>query len=82
MRFAGVLNQSLEGQRWLLGDQLSIADFSIGAFVPSAKNFGLPVTDFPEILRGYDGLVQLPAWQAALAAKADATAAWVTSQAR
>ena len=81
VRFAGVLNQSLAGRRWLLGDQLTIADFSIGAFVPSAKSFGLPVADFPEILRWYDGLSQLPAWQAALAAKADATTAWVASRA-
>lgn len=80
VRFAGVLSQSLEGRRWLLGEQLTIADFSIGAFVPSAKNFGLPITDFPEILRWYADLSQLPAWQAALAVKADATAAWVASR--
>ena len=30
-RFAAVLNGSLRGKTWLVGEQLTIADFSIGA---------------------------------------------------
>jgi glutathione S-transferase len=81
-RFAGVLNRSLEGRQWLVGDQPTLADLSIGAFVPSAQNFGLPVSDFPEITRWYDGLFRLPAWQATLAARDDAVAAWFASRTR
>lgn len=79
-RFAAVLNKSLTGRQWLVGDQLTIADMSIGGLLPSAKNFGLPLADFPEIQRWYDSLSQLPAWQAALAAQEQAVAAWFAKQ--
>lgn len=55
-RFAAVLNGSLTGKTWLLGERLTIADFSIGALVPAAERMGLPVGSFPEILCWYKGL--------------------------
>ena len=76
-RFAAVLDDQLKGRTWLTGERLTIADFAIGAFVPSAAGFGLPVARFPEISRWYEGLAALPAWQAAVAAKDAATAAWL-----
>jgi glutathione S-transferase len=81
-RFAGVLNDSLKGKTWLIGDQLTIADFSIGAVVPSAERMELPVKRFPEILRWYHGLAAVPAWQGALAAKDAAMAAWLSQTGR
>ena len=42
-RFAAVLDGSLKGRTWLIGERLTIADFSVGALVPSAKRMGLPV---------------------------------------
>src|SRR5271167_3225598 len=60
-RFAAVLNDSLRGKTWLIGERLTIADFSIGGFVPSAERMELPVGSFPEILRWYKGLATLPA---------------------
>jgi glutathione S-transferase len=63
-RFGTVLNQSLKGRRWLTGSNLTIADFSIGAWVPSARLLRLPIAKFPEITRWYDGIASLPAWQA------------------
>jgi len=68
-RFAAVLNDSLRGKTWLIGERLTIADFSVGGLVPSAGRMGLPVGDFPEILRWYKGLAALPGWLEALAAK-------------
>jgi glutathione S-transferase len=76
IRFAAVLNDSLRGKPWLIGEQLTIADFSVGGLVPSAARMGLPVGDFPEIDRWYDGLAKLPAWHDALAARDEALAAW------
>ena len=75
-RFAAVLDHSLKDKRWILGERLTIADFSIGGLVPSAKGFGLPVEKFPEIVRWYDRLAALRAWQDAVAAKDAAMAAW------
>ncbi len=76
IRFAAVVNDSLKGRAWLIGERLTIADFSVGGLVPSAERMGLPVGDFPEIVRWYKGLAALPAWREALAAKDAATAAW------
>jgi glutathione S-transferase len=80
-RFAAVLDASLRGKTWLIGEQLTIADFSVGALVPSAERHGLPVGDFPEILRWYKALAALPAWRGALAAKDAATATWLSKRA-
>ena len=79
-RFAAVLNNSLRGKTWLVGDQLTIADFSIGAWVPSAERMELPVGKFTEILRWYKGLAALPAWRDALAAKDAAMADWTSKR--
>lgn len=75
-RFAAVLNGALKGRTWLVGERLTIADFSIGGLVPTAERLGLPVANFPEIVRWYKGLSALPAWQEAVAAKDAAMAAW------
>ena len=65
-RFAAVLNESLRGRDWLTGAGLTIADFSIGAWVPAAERLQLPVGKFSEIARWYGGLASLPAWRASM----------------
>jgi glutathione S-transferase len=75
-RFAAVLNDSLRGKTWLVGERLTIADFSIAGFVPLAERMALHIEKFSEILRWYKGLAALPAWQDALIAKDAAMAAW------
>jgi len=65
-RFATVLNESLRGRNWLTGGGLTIADFSIGAWVPAAERLELPVGKFSEIARWYEGLASLPAWRASM----------------
>lgn len=75
-RFAAVLNNSLRRKTWLLGERLTIADFSVGGLVPSAERMQLPVGNFPEIVRWYKRLAALPAWQEAAAARDAAMAAW------
>ena len=76
-RFAAVLNQALSGKTWLIGEQLTIADFSVGQLVPSAERLGLPVSTFSEIVRWYQGLAALPGWQEALATREAALAAFL-----
>jgi glutathione S-transferase len=78
---AAVLNSSLRGKTWLVGEQLTIADFSIGAFVPSAERIELPVRKITEILRWYKGLAALPAWRDAMAAKDAAMAVCISKRA-
>jgi glutathione S-transferase len=74
-RFAAVLDAALKGRTWLVGGQLTIADFSVGGLIPSAERYGLPVKAFPQIVRWYGDLSALPAWQEALAARNAALAA-------
>jgi len=69
MRFAAVLNESLKGRNWLAGDKLTIADFSVGAWVPAAERLELPVGKFSQIARWYDGLASLPAWGASMVSR-------------
>jgi glutathione S-transferase len=80
-RFAAVLNDSLKGKTWVVGDRLTIADFSIGGLLPSAERMALPVRHFPEICRWYEGLTSLPAWREALAARDAALALWLSKRA-
>lgn len=80
-RFAAVLDTSLKGKTWLIGERLTIADFSVGGLIPSAERSGLPVGDFPEIVRWYNGLAALPGWRNALAAREAALAAWLSEHA-
>jgi len=79
-RFAAVLDGQLRGKSWVIGERLTIADFSIGALVPTALGVGLPVERFREICRWYESLLALPAWRDALATKDSATAAWLAAK--
>ena len=80
-RFAAVLDVSLRGKTWLTGERLTIADFSVGALVPAAERMTLPVKDYPEIVRWYKGLAELPGWREALATTDSAMAAWRSERA-
>jgi glutathione S-transferase len=62
-RFAGVLDQHLEGREYLVGNRLSIADFGVAAILPQAREARLPLEGFTQILRWHDGLMQLDAWR-------------------
>ncbi len=67
-RFARVLNDHLAGRSWLAGNDLTIADFSVGAMTHAAGRLGLPVADYPEIGRWYESLASLPGWKEAIVA--------------
>ena len=80
-RFGAVLNDHLKDHKWLTGNQLTIADFSIGAWIPTVERMELPVGKFTEIIRWYQGLAALTAWRDAVAAKDAAMAAWTSKRA-
>jgi glutathione S-transferase len=62
-RFGAVLNDHLRGRKYLLGDTLTVADFSVGITLPYAKAAHIPLAEFPEIERWHDRLNELPAWR-------------------
>jgi glutathione S-transferase len=62
-RFAAVLDAHLRGRKWLLGDALTIADFTVGAPLLMAEAGRYPIADRAEIARWYRALGTLPAWK-------------------
>ena len=67
-RFGGVLNGWLAGRAFLCGDDLSLADFSVGCWLNYARPAAYPIDDFREIKRWYAGLMELPAWRESIVA--------------
>jgi glutathione S-transferase len=61
-RFAAVLDGYLKGKTWLVSEELTLADFSVGGVIPSAKAIGLSIANYVEISRWYDRLSALPGW--------------------
>jgi glutathione S-transferase len=66
-RVAKVLDGQLKGKRFVTGDVLTVADFSLGAALNLADMAHIPVEPYGEIKRWYAILRALPAWQKTLA---------------
>jgi glutathione S-transferase len=62
-QFAQVLNDHLRGRKYLVGDTLTVADFSVAVTLPYAEKAKIPVGEFSEIERWHDRLNELPAWR-------------------
>lgn len=61
--FAPVLNAQLESRKWMLGDDLTLADFSIGACFSYAEPSGLPWGNYVHIKAWCSRLSEIPAWK-------------------
>jgi glutathione S-transferase len=61
--FAPVLNAHLETRKWLLGDELTLADFSVGACFSYAEPSGLPWDSYSHIKAWASRLNEVPAWK-------------------
>ena len=61
--YAGILNDHLRGRRWLLGDALTVADFSVAGVLPFAEGSHMPLREFPEVSRWSDQLNAIEAWR-------------------
>ncbi|HLK11562.1 MAG TPA: SRPBCC domain-containing protein [Candidatus Binatia bacterium] len=67
-RYGAVLDGWLTGRRFLCGDALTLADFSVGSWLNYAERADYPLDGFREIRRWYAGLMELPAWRESLVA--------------
>ena len=68
-RFAQVLESHLNCRDWLVGDQVTLADFSVGSFLDLAEMAHFPMSSYPQIKRWYNNIDQLPAWQSSAPSK-------------
>lgn len=62
-RYAAVLDGHLKGRKWLVGDGLTVADFSVAVTLPYAEKAKIPIDEFPEIRRWHDQLNEFDAWR-------------------
>src|SRR3984893_17971999 len=60
-RVGEVLNASLKGRKWLTGNDLTLADFSVAPWMALAQIAQYPVAGLTEIARWYEGFAALPA---------------------
>jgi len=73
-RAAKILDGQLKGKNFVIGDHLTLADFSLGAVMNLASMAKFPVEPYTEIARWHGILRSLPAWQKTLAQCAIPTA--------
>ena len=61
--FAPVLDQQLESRRFVIGDDITLADFSLGSTLGFAAAASIPWDSFENIQAWYQRLDQMPAWK-------------------
>lgn len=74
-RVARVLDGQLKGRKFVTGDTLTLADFSLGAAMTVAERARYPLEAYHEIKRWYASLSALPSWKKTLAQMAPPAAA-------
>ncbi|MGE4251279.1 MAG: glutathione S-transferase family protein [Parvibaculaceae bacterium] len=62
-KYARILNAHLDDRRYLLGADLTLADFAVATTLPYAREAKIPIEDFPAVQRWHDRLMDLPAWR-------------------
>ena len=67
-RYADVLDRNLKSRKFVAGNSLTIADFSIGAWLNLAKAANYPLGGYQEIKRWHAELMELPAWRRSIPA--------------
>ena len=66
-RYAQILNDNLKGRKFVTGNSLTLADFSLGAWLNMAQPAQFPLGPYEEIKRWHASLMEMPAWRKALA---------------
>ena len=60
---AQVLNDHLGRQRWLVGDDVTLADFAVAASLFYADRGGFPLADYPNVGEWFARVSALPCWK-------------------
>lgn len=62
-RVAAVLDGQLKQTRFVAGDELTVADFSIGAALNTQPIVRFPLDQYPSVMRWHTLLTELPGWR-------------------
>jgi glutathione S-transferase len=73
-RQARVLDAHLATHKYLVGDDVTLADFAVAAPLFHAEQCDLPLTDYPNIRAWFGRVSTLPAWRASAPAPMPAAA--------
>lgn len=65
-RYGAVLDRCLKGRKWLTGNDLTIADYSVGSWMVLSQIAQYPVSQYAEINRWYGALSSQPGWKEAV----------------
>lgn len=60
---AKVLNDHLAGRQYLVGNNVTLADFSVAAPLFYAERGGLPIASYPHVKAWFGRVSALPCWQ-------------------
>jgi glutathione S-transferase len=62
-RWATVLSGHLADRTWLVGNSMTVADFSVAMALPYADEARLPLAEFPAVCRWHDRLNEIESWR-------------------
>lgn len=62
---ASILNAVLQEREWLCGDQFTVADLTVGAYLVYAEAADIPLGDYPHLRLWWSRLRRRPAWATA-----------------
>jgi glutathione S-transferase len=62
-RYATILNDHLNGRRWVVGDSLTVADLSVAMTLPYAEQARLPLNEFMHVRAWHDRLNEIDSWR-------------------
>ncbi len=62
-RDARLLTDHLATRRYLVGDDITLADFSVAALLVLAKEAQMPAAAYPRMMEWFARVLALPAWQ-------------------
>jgi glutathione S-transferase len=62
-RFAAVLNERLDGRRYIVGDALTLADLTVASSLMYANQAEVPLAEFPNIQAWFSRITDLDAWK-------------------
>ncbi|HEY4299123.1 MAG TPA: glutathione S-transferase family protein, partial [Paraburkholderia sp.] len=60
---AAILDQHLADRDWLVGSDVTYADFRVACVLPFAELAGLPLADFSRVEAWHQRLMEIPAWR-------------------
>ena len=61
--FAKVLDDYIRDRQWLVGDDVTLADYAVGSFIDLAEPAHIPVDDYAGIVSWYSNIEGLDAWK-------------------